>query len=163
MVPGIDLYVVHLVRDGRGVITSLRKTFKKDLQAGIMWDHEGKSMWKTIVRWIVLNLVSEWVCNQLSPKRTMRLRYEDFVADPKAALERIGSLIGLDLTEVADAAASGEPMRAGHNIGGNRTKKSGVVTLRADTKEWKSALSPTKQRLSWLLMGWLMRRYGYGR
>jgi hypothetical protein len=93
----------------------------------------------------------------------MRLRYEDFVADPKTALERIGSLIELDLTNVADAASSGKPMHAGHNIGGNRTKKSGTVTLRPDAQEWKSALSPTEQRLSWMSMGWLMRRYGYER
>jgi hypothetical protein len=118
-------------------------------------------MWKTVVRWIVQNLAAEWVCIQLGPKRTMRLRYEDFVADPNTALERISSLIELDLTEVADAASSGKPMHAGHNIGGNRTKKSGTITLRPDTEEWKSALSPTEQRLSWMLMGWLMRRYGY--
>ena len=163
MTPGIDLYVVHLVRDGRGVIASLRKTFKKDIQAGIMWDHKGRPMWKTVARWIVLNLATEWVCTQLGPKKTMRLRYEDFVADPKGALERIGSLLELDLTDVADDASSGKPMQAGHNIGGNRTKKSGIITLRPDAQEWKSALSPTEQRLSWALMGWLMRRYGYKR
>jgi hypothetical protein len=163
MVPGIDLYVIHLVRDGRGVVTSLRKSFEKDPQAGIMWDHKAHPMWKTVVRWVVQNLASEWVCGQLGPKRTMRLRYEDFVADPKAALGRIGSLIELDLSDVADAAASGKPMQAGHNIGGNKTKKSGTITLRADSKEWRSALSPTEQRLSWALMGWLMRRYGYKR
>ena len=163
MVPGIDLYVVHLVRDGRGVITSLRKTFEKDVQAGIMWDHKGRPMWKTAVRWIVLNLASEWICIQLGPKRTMRLRYEDFVADPKGALERIGSLIELDLRDVADAASSGEPMQAGHNIGGNRTKKSGTITLRPDAQEWRTALSPTEQLLSWTSMGWLLRRYGYDR
>src|ERR671916_273713 len=120
MVPGIDLYVVHLVRDGRGVITSLRKTFEKDVQAGIMWDHQGHPLWKSVVRWIVKNLVSEWVCSQLGPKRTIRLRYEDLVADPEAALGRIGSLIGLHLTDVADAASSGKPMQVGHNIGGDR-------------------------------------------
>jgi hypothetical protein len=163
MVPGIDLYAVHLVRNGRGVITSLRKTLKKDVQAGIMWDHEGRPMWKTAVRWTVLNLASEWVCARLGPGRAMRLRYEDFVADPEAALGRIGSLIGLDLAGVAEAASSGEPMRAGHNIGGNRTKKSGYVTLRPDAREWRKALSPAEQRLAWALMGWLMRRYGYGR
>jgi hypothetical protein len=163
MIPGIDLYVVHLVRDSRGVITSHRKSFEKGLQAGIMWDHKGHLMWKTVVRWIVLNLATEWICIQLGPKRTMRLRYEDFVADPKSALEKIGTLIELDLTDVADAASSGKPMHAGHNIGGNRTKKSGTITLRPDAKEWKSALSPTEQRLSWISMGWLMRRYGYER
>ena len=174
IVPGIDLYVVHLVRDGRGVIASLRKTLKKDVQAGIMWDHKGQPMGKTavrrrvlylasVVRWIVRNLATEWVCTQLGPKRTLRLRYEDFVADPKGALERIGSLLELDLTDVAEAASSGKPMQAGHNVGGNRTKKSGSITLRPDAQEWRAALSPTEQRLSWALIGWLMRRYGYKR
>jgi hypothetical protein len=161
MVPGIELYVVHLVRDGRGVIASRRKTFKKDLQAGIMWDHEGHRMWPTIARWISLNLTSEWICARLGPERTMRLRYEDFVADPRSALERVGSLVGLDLSEVAAAAASGRPMQAGHNIGGNRTKKSGTITLRPDAQEWKADLSASERRLSWLSMGWLMHRYGY--
>jgi hypothetical protein len=163
MVPGIDLHAVHLVRDGRGVVTSLGKTFKKDVQAGIMWDHMGKPMWKAVARWTVVNLASEWVCGQLGPGRAMRLRYEDFAADPETALEGIGSLVGLDLAGVADAAASGEPMRVGHNVGGNRTKKSRVVALRPDDQEWRSALSPAEQRLSWASMGWLMRRYGYER
>jgi hypothetical protein len=163
MTPGIDLYVVHLVRDGRGVIASLKKTFKKDVQAGIMWDHRGRPMWKSVIRWIVLNLATEWVCARLGPEKTMRLRYEDFVADPEGALDRIGSLIGLDLTDLAQDASSGKPMHAGHNVGGNRTKKSGTITLRPDVQEWRTALSPTEQRLSWASMGWLMRRYGYKR
>ena len=77
---------------------------------------------RVLESWIALNLAAEWVCTQLDPKRTVRLRYEDFVADPKGALEKIGSLIELDLTEVAEAASSGKPMQAGHNVGGNRTK-----------------------------------------
>ena len=174
MVPGIDLYVVHLVRDGRGVIASHIGSIRDDRRAGARWDHKGRLMWKTaarrkvlflvsVVRWIVRNLATQWVCARLGPNKTMRLRYEDFVADPKGALERIGSLIELDLRDVADAASSGKPMQAGHNIGGNRTKKSGVITLRPDAEEWRSALSPAERRLSWVLMGWLMRRYGYER
>jgi hypothetical protein len=164
IVPGIDLFVVHLVRDGRGVMTSRSKVLKKNIRAGIMWDHEGFPMWRTVVRWIVLNLAAEWVCTRLGPKKTMRLRYGDFVADPKGALERIGSLIELDLTEVAEAASSGQPMQAGHNVGGNRTKKSTIIALRPElAEEWRTALSPTGRRLSWLFTGWLMRRYGYDR
>jgi hypothetical protein len=117
----------------------------------------------SLLRWIVGNLLSEWVCTQLGPNRTMRLRYEDFVADSEGALERIGSLIELDLTDVADAASSGKPMQAGHNVGGNKTKKSGTITLRPDAQEWRMALSPTEQRLSGASMGWLLRRYGYKR
>jgi hypothetical protein len=174
MIPGIDLYVVHLVRDGRGVMASRLGSFREDHRAGVRGDHKDRWMSKSAVhrrvvymvlllRWIVTNLVSGWVCTQLGSTRTIRLRYEDFVADPKGALERIGSLIELDLTEVAEAASSGKPMQAGHNVGGNRTKKSGIITLRPDTQEWRTALSPAEQRLSWMLMGWLMRRYGYKR
>ena len=171
MMPGIDLHVVHLVRDGRGVVASHRKSFEKDLRAaGESGDRAAR--WKaaarrrvlypeSVVRWVAHNLISGWVCARLGPERAMRLRYEDFVADPQAALGRIGSLIGLDLAGVADAASSGEPLRAGHNIGGNRTKKSGYVTLRPDAQEWRESLSPAEQRLAWALMGWLMRRYGY--
>jgi hypothetical protein len=93
----------------------------------------------------------------------MRLRYEDFVADPEGALERIGSLIELDLTDIAETASSGEPMQAGHNVGGNKTKKSGIITLRPDAQEWRTASSPTEQLPSRALIGWLMRRYGYKR
>ena len=174
MTPGIELYAVHLVRDGRGVISSNIVSFRADHPADVRRDYKDHLMSKTVVRrrvvhlisllrWIVGNLLSEWVCTQLGPKRTMRLRYEDFVADPKAALERIGSLMELDLTDVAAAASSGKPMQAGHNIAGNQTKKSGYITLRPDAQEWKTALSPIEQRLSWVLMGWLMRRYGYKR
>jgi hypothetical protein len=171
MIPGVDLYVVHLVRDGRGVIASRLGSFREDHRARVRGDHKDRWMstsavrWRGVsmvsLRWIVGNLLSEWVCTQLGPKRTIRLRYEDFVADPKSALERIGSLVELDLTDVAEAASSGKPMQAGHNVGGNRTKKSGIITLRPDAQEWRTALSPAEQRLSWVLMGWLMRWYGY--
>ncbi len=174
MTPGIDLYVVHLVRDGRGVVASHLGSFRKDRPAGVRWDHKGRPIWRSavrrgglylvsVVRWIVRNLATEWVCARLGPEKTMRLRYEDFVADPGGALDRIGSLIGLDLTDLAQDASSGKPMHAGHNVGGNRTKKSGTITLRPDVQEWRTALSPTEQRLSWASMGWLMRRYGYKR
>jgi hypothetical protein len=75
----------------------------------------------------------------------MRLRYEDFVADLEGALERIGSLLELDFTDVTEAASSGKPMQARHNVGGNRTKRSKIITLRPDDEEWKRALSPTEQ------------------
>ena len=155
-------------------MVSHRRSYRADLPVSTIWDYEDHPMWKTVVRrrvlyllsiarWTVQNLGAEWVCARLGPKRAMRLRYEDFVADPRGALERIGSLIELDLAEVADAATSGKPMQAGHNVGGNSTKKSGTVTLRPDAQEWRTVLSPAEQRLAWRFMGWTLRRYGYKR
>jgi hypothetical protein len=163
MVPGIDLRLVHLVRDGRGVIASRGKSLKKDVGAGIEWHHEGQPMWKSIVRWVGLNLESEWICGQLDPGKAMRLRYEDFVGYPASALGQLGALIGLDLTDVAKAAISGVPMQVGHNCGGNRIRKSESITLRPDMGEWRNTLSTTEHRVSWASTAWLMRRYGYKR
>jgi len=162
MIPGIDLYVVHLVRDGRAIVASSIKHTKEPRQSTIYRNYT------TIPTpdYEISNVrPSAPLCIRLGPRRTMRLRYEDFAGDPKAALERIGSLIEVDVTDVANAASSGQPMQVGHPIGGSRTsgKRSGTITLRPDTEEWKTDLFPTEQRLSWMLMGWFMRRYGYDR
>ena len=163
MVPGIDLRVAHLVRDARGVMSSLRKTLRKDVQAGIEWDHESRPIWETAVIWALSNLISEWVCAQVGADRAVRLRHEDLYEDTGGELDKIGLLTESDLRGVADAASSGKTMQVGHNIGGNRMRKSESVTLKPDTREWRSTLSASEQRLSWALMGWLMRRYGYKR
>ncbi len=163
MVPGIDLRAVHNVRDVRGVMSSRRKTSGKNLKAGIKRDHEGHPAWRTAVWWVGKNVIAEWVCAQLGPGKAVRVRHEDLYPDTRGVLGKIAPLIEVDLTGVAGAASSGKTLEVGHNIGGNRTKKSGIVTLRPDAQEWKTALSPTEQRLSWMLMGWLMRRYGYDR
>jgi Sulfotransferase family len=163
MIPGIDLRLVHLIRDGRGVMVSRGKSFQMNLQAGVEWDHEAQPVWKSGVHWVVLNLVAEWVCAQLGPERTIQIRYEDFVDDPKNTLDRIGSLLGLDLRDVANAASLGKALEVGHNVGGNRVRKSEKVSLQPDAREWRDTLSAREQRLTWLFLGWLMRRYGYKR
>jgi hypothetical protein len=161
IVPGIDLRAVHNVRDVRGVMSSRKKTFRKDFQAGVMWDHEGHPAWRTAVRWVYINFVSEWVCAQLGPGKAVRLRHEDLVEDPRSVLDKISPLIEVDLTGVAEAASWGKTMQVGHGVGGNRMRKSGIVTLRTDAKEWRDALSAREQRLTWALIGWITRRYGY--
>lgn len=163
MVPGIELRAVHNVRDVRGVMSSRRKTFRKDIQAGIMWDHKGHPAWRTAMKWLYRNFVSEWVCTQLGPGKTVRIRHEDLYEDTRSVLDKISPLIEADLTGIADAASSGKALQVGHNIGGNRTKKSRILTLRPDTQEWREALSAREQRLTWALLGWIMRRYGYKR
>ena len=161
MVPGVDLHAVHNVRDVRGYMATRRKTFQKDVKAGIEWDHQSHPAWRSMVRWVYLNLQSEWVCSRLGPGRAIRLRHEDFAEDPEKALKEIGGLVSLDLSGLAQAASSRQVMRVGHNIGGSRIRKSENLRVRTDAGEWKNALSTKEQWLSWALMGPLLHRYGY--
>lgn len=159
-VPGIDLHLVYLVRDVRGVAASRKKSFPKDEQAGVLREIKSIPVWRSTARWDATNLLSEWVWHRVDPEGP-RVRYEDLTADPRAELGRIGRSIGVDLTGLADALLAGEEMRVNHVYGGNRMRMAGSIKLRSDAESWREKLSEREQRLSWALAGPLMRRHGY--
>ena len=164
MAPGVDLHLVHLVRDARGVVSSRKKAFKKDHEAGLARDIEPQPAWNSAVFWLLINLLSGWVRRRLGAGRSARVRYEDFVAHPRRALVEIGPVAGLDLAGLAGEVSGGEALEVGHNVGGNRLRMTkGGVRLRPEAGGWKSTLSAREERTTWAVSGWLMRRYGYAR
>jgi hypothetical protein len=86
-VPEIELYVVHLVRDPRSVQYSLLKR-KAEEHGGYLKHNSVKGS----LAWDTLNLVAEAVWSD--PRRYLRLRFEDFVSEPRKAIESI-----LDMTQ----------------------------------------------------------------
>ena len=163
--PDIDLYLIHLVRDGSRVATSHKRCWHKDLQAGVTRNVKSRSVWETAARWISVNLGTEWVRLLLSPDKSVRLRYEDYATDPKGAPHEIGQIVDLDITEVASTVQGGGAIKVGLNIAGNHLRMPGDIRLVLETGQWrnKGALFAGQHRLSWTLMGWLLRGYGYKR
>ncbi len=160
MVEGVDLRLVHMVRDCRGVLWSGKKRFQKDARAGISKDDGGKSILRTMKAWTVANLLAEALRRKLPRDRSIRLRYEDLITQPRIELERIGRLLEMDMQSLAAAIASGQPMAIGHTIAGNRVRMSGNIQLRPDV-EWLEKLPWYEQAACWSLVGWLMKAYGY--
>ena len=160
MVEGVDLRLVHMVRDCRGVLWSGKKRFRRDARAGISKDDGGKSILRTMKIWAVANLVTEMLRRQLPRDKSIRLRYEDLMAQPQIELKRIGDLVGLGMESPAAALAAGQPMTIGHTIAGNRVRMSGSVQLHPDV-EWIEKLTWGEQAACWSLVGWLMKAYGY--
>ena len=160
MIPEVDLRVVHLVRDCRGVAWSGKKRFIKDEKGGVSKNDPGKEVWRMAMIWGISNVLSSWVRRKIPPSHSIQVRYEDYVTNPEEALGRIGRLVDLDMSPVVQAVAAGQPMRIGHTIAGNRLRMSGSVRLRPDT-QWMSKLSGWDRRECWALTGWLMRLYGY--
>jgi hypothetical protein len=159
--PGIDLRLVHLVRDGRAVVWSVKKIIPKDEQGGVQDALPPRPAWRTICYWTLVNMLSGWVKSS-APTTSVLIRYEDFVADPQETLSRIARLIDVDLTDVAQAAARGNSMQVGHTIAGNRLRMAGSVSLRPDW-DWVRKLPPRDRRICWMMAGSLLRRYGYRR
>ncbi len=162
MIPGLDVRLVHLVRDVRGVVWSARKHLEKNERAGVSNEDHGKTTWRTALVWNSANLLSEQVRRRFPADHSVRIRYEDYVADPRHALERIGSVADLDFSAVAAKLAAGVPLEIGHAIAGNRMRMAAEIRLRAD-REWISKLSPRQRWACWVLSGRQMKRYGYPR
>lgn len=158
--PGIDLRIVHLVRDGRGVAYSRRKAFARDMSAGLPNAIKPTPLWRSSLYWTRENLQSEWVRRTLDPAKTVRVRYEDFTDDPAAVLSTVGETIGLDLDDLATDLLACKPMTPRHTISGNRVRMAGAIRLEPDT-EWTDRLPIATRRALFLLNAPLMRRYGY--
>jgi hypothetical protein len=155
--PGIELYLVHVVRDGRGVIWSHRNPAKAKLRRSFRPAPTAR-----ITRyWISANLQSAYVSSCLPPERRMQLRYEDFAAAPHEALARIGEFVGEDLSEVLTSeGAIRQPAPVRHTPGGNRVRLLREVQVRPDAG-WMEHLPDADRTLFWRRAGWLASRYGY--
>ncbi|NBB91748.1 MAG: hypothetical protein GVY32_01095 [Gammaproteobacteria bacterium] len=152
----IDLYVIHLVRDGRGYLRSRTKPVKHSTVRPEV--QEPVSAVKAIGRWLATNLEYSRQDARLPPDRLMRVRYEDFVRDPESELARICGFVGLEF----DPAMLEDGMHDCHDIGGNgwRYAQSSAIRLELD-ESWRRRLSPWQKLLFAVGASWLNRRYGY--
>lgn len=158
---GISLRLVHLVRDGRGVVWSVHRKANVDLEGNVVDIAPGSVAKTTTRQWLRVNLMSSLVA-ALGGVRSIRVRYEDFVVKPEHELARIGQLAGVDFSGLATRLVAGEPLHSGHMIAGNRVRHSGAIRLKPDL-EWREKLPDDERRAFWKGAGWLARRYGYGK
>jgi hypothetical protein len=158
LVPGVDFRVVHLIRDPRAAAYSWLK--KKPQPDSEEIEHMVRfSPTKSSVLWDAWNASAEALWRR-TPERYLRLRYEDFVTDPRASLERILGLVGV----TAELPLAGErEVRLGvsHTVSGNPNRfETGAVELRPD-REWISKMNPRDRTLVTALTLPLLPRYGY--
>ena len=159
----IDFYVVHLVRDVRGVAYSWRrKRLRTDqLQNGGKPVDMGKmSASSASLLWDTINVASERMWRRLGD-RYLLLRYEDFVADPKLQLERICRMLDEPVTDFSFIGSGEVSLRPVHTVAGNPGRtENGVVRLKPDD-EWRARM-PRLNRAAIFALTWpLLRRYGY--
>ena len=152
---------VHVVRDPRGVAWSLMKSFRADLRGGVNRDMSARAPLRSAIEWVAINAMTEWVMRR-APGRGVRVRYEDFVADPAAVLGRIGTVAGVAPDGFGRGVEAGAAVARLHMIAGNRMRMDGHVVLKADF-EWIERLPARVTRQVWGIAGWLARRYGYPR
>lgn len=157
--PSLEVHVVHMIRDPRGVAFSWsRKKPSPAKGPGQFMTTHGP--FNSAVLWNIWNLEAEAL--RTGPLASYeQLRYEDFMASPAAAVRTI-----LDAARISKACAPrftdhSVVLRPSHTVSGNPSRmKTGPTNLRADT-EWVAEMRPRDRRLVEFLTGPLMFRYGY--
>ena len=158
--PGIDPYVVHLVRDPRAVAFSWLKKKVYDPSGDEPMYMSQHPPARSSKLWLVWNLTAEMIWARRSG-RYLRLRYEDFADRPRETLEKVVRLI---LDEVPPLPFVGDfevNLTRSHSMAGNPSRfETGTVTIRRDDT-WREQLPRSTRRLVTLLTWPLARRYGY--
>ncbi len=160
-VPGIDLRVLHLTRDSRGVAYSWTKEIRKpeitEQTEYMPRYHPGRMAF----RWVAYNALFHLLRWTGTP--VLFLRYEDFVARPRAQAERVMAFVGKRLSgnELAFIGEDRVVLGPTHTVAGNPMRfKQGDLTLRVDD-QWRVKMDPVHRRTVGILTWPLMRLYGY--
>ena len=160
LVKGLDLSILHLVRDGRGVcwscIKKAERVAKGQVSAGKTWI----AAMRAIAGWSLANLESELIARRMPQGHMMLMRYEDFVFNPDKMLEKIGVFTKKNFESVIKKVQSGEILDKGHAIAGNRLRKKVAIKLQPDF-EWKEKMPRRYKILCHAMSAWLLSRYDY--
>ncbi len=157
----VDLRVVHVVRDPRGVAYSFAKHVPLADGVALRDEMPRSATRKVARRWVTVNLLIGGLARLGVP--VTRLRYEDVVAAPGRELERVLELSAVSVRPGAldFVSAQGVTVPKSHLIAAGRIRMHhGTVPLRLDDA-WQRELSPRSRRLVDVVTAPLRRRYGY--
>jgi Sulfotransferase family len=158
LVRTVEPYFLHLVRDPRGVAYSRLRHKANPDGAGQM---PTVSAGFTIVDWMATNLAAQDLRRRVGRNRSMFLRYEDFMMDPKATVERIVSFVGERVGRAPFLDERTVALGPNHTVSGNPDRfDRGPVRLLPDV-QWRERLSASNRLITAALTMPLFARYGY--
>lgn len=160
----IDLRVVHLVRDSRGVAFSWSKSVRRpdvvDAAQSELWMAQ-RTAREISLQWLGQNGSFHLLDAVGVP--VLRERYEDMVADPRPVLVRISDFAGLparsdSLSFLRDRVVT---LQQSHTVSGNPMRfRYGDLSVRAD-EEWRATMpAPARRTVSAVTLP-LRACYGY--
>jgi hypothetical protein len=161
LMPDIDLRVVQVVRDPRGVAFSFDKLVPLEPGVALKEQMPRSKPRKVGRRWVTVNASVAALARFGVP--LVRVRYEDLVQDPRVELERILVMEGIDPAgqDFSFLTPDGVVVPRTHAIASGRIRlQQGVVPLVADNA-WRATMPARSRRLVSAITALTRRRYGY--
>ena len=157
-VPGVDLRIVHLVRDPRATAYSWRRKKSLPDKPGSTMQRQGPL--KASALWMLWNGAAG-VFWRKDRERYLRLRYEDFVRDPRSSIERVCAFVGEDPSGSPFVSETEVELTPSHSVAGNPSRfTTGRVALRPD-EEWRSKMRRSDRAIVTAVTWPLLIRHGY--
>jgi hypothetical protein len=162
--PQLDVRVIRLIRDGRGVALSyidpagFADARDPQLRAGGCGGDrrdERQSLGQAARQWRRSNEEAEHILRGVDRVRWIEVRYEDLCRDPRATMGEICSFL-----EVDPAAWRPDFKAAEHHVVGNGMRLDGGGEVRLDDR-WRAVLQGSDMNLFETIAGEMIRRYGY--
>lgn len=161
LLPNVDAYLIHLVRDSRGVANSFKRKVKMEPLAARTFDQPRRGAATSALIWDRKNVASEAVRLRFPPDRVRRVRYEDIVHRPRPALEEIAEFLGQPTSGLKFHGERTVELAGNHTAWGNPSRfRTGRIELRSDD-EWLRKLPDGERRISTMLSLPLLLRYKY--
>lgn len=152
----VDLYMVQLVRDPRGVAYSRRRMKEA-------FGHHMQRMGSvnSTLRWVHRNYTAELVRKRLPAQRSLLLRYEDFVSHPRGSIFDLVRFVGEEVSSNPFVEDNLVRLPPNHAVSGNQSRfRSGLVEIRAD-HEWIQKQTLLDRATATGVAFPLLHRYGY--
>jgi hypothetical protein len=160
LLPNVEPYFVHLVRDPRAVAYSFQRRKRLPTSSGSMEMPRLRSS-RAAAEWLLRNAGAEAVTRRYGQGRTLRISYENFVREPEATAKAIGRLTNEDLAGSPFIDRHTVVLDPGHTVGGNPQRfDSGGIVIEPD-QEWSRQLSLSARTVVTLVALPGLLRYGY--
>jgi hypothetical protein len=158
LLPGIEPYFVHLVRDPRAVSHSWTRRRQR---LGVDWEEQSvrHGPMHSTIRWLAYNRAAESLRKQ--GRRITTVRYEDFTRAPKSTIARILETLDEHPADLPFADEATVRLGGNHNLVGNPSRFStGEIAIRNDD-EWLRTPRRMNQIVTTALAMPSLGRYGY--
>ncbi len=153
----LDLRVVHVVRDPRGVANSWSKQVDLPEGAGVRGYLKIRSTRLIVRRWLTVNSLLGLLRRLGVPVHVVR--YEDLAADPERVMRALATFCGVpaDPDPIEFVRPDGLHLHRAHMVEGGRVRFADLpLTMRLD-EAWRTEMPPGRRR--WVeAVTWLPRR-----
>jgi hypothetical protein len=136
--------IVHLTRDGRGVVAS-RKRYMPVSYAAKRWQHYHSLTLRVLERWV-------------PDEHRLRVAYEQFAAQPEQTLRRVFDWLGM---EYSDQCLDFGIDHIAHSAGGNPARFEMSGGIRGVDERWRTLLTAEELAAFDRIAGRLNRYLGY--